>query len=193
SCAGCPSSAPRGGSVVSSLHCMNDPQPEGHMASYIRRRKFLATFHAVRHRLRELLPNTVDALLDCPCPADRSYLRCDEMAGYPRSGRALTPGMDASIALGSRASGDASHVRRRRCKNVECGRQCPGRAHSAGARDVRGRDPYWVMADLPRRPDNGSRGSRDSMARTIGAAASVGSACSDCGHRAVGLATATGA
>src|SRR5262249_39078341 len=32
----------RDGSVVSSLHCMNDPQPEGHMASYIRRRKFLA-------------------------------------------------------------------------------------------------------------------------------------------------------
>src|SRR5262245_46755882 len=29
--------------VVSSLHCMNDPQPEGHMASYIRRREFLAT------------------------------------------------------------------------------------------------------------------------------------------------------
>src|SRR5262249_54106984 len=25
------------------LHCMNDPQPEGHMASHIRRRKFLAT------------------------------------------------------------------------------------------------------------------------------------------------------
>src|SRR5262249_12437837 len=25
------------------LHCMNDPQPEGHMASYIRRRKFLTT------------------------------------------------------------------------------------------------------------------------------------------------------
>src|SRR6516162_8707899 len=24
------------------LHCMNDPQAEGHMASYIRRRKFLA-------------------------------------------------------------------------------------------------------------------------------------------------------
>src|SRR5262245_179964 len=24
-------------------HCMNDPQPEGRMASYIRRRKFLAT------------------------------------------------------------------------------------------------------------------------------------------------------
>src|SRR5262249_7543051 len=24
-------------------HCMNDPQPEGHMASYIRRRKFVAT------------------------------------------------------------------------------------------------------------------------------------------------------
>ena len=34
---------PRDESVVSSLHCMNDPQPEGHMASYIRRRKFLAT------------------------------------------------------------------------------------------------------------------------------------------------------
>jgi len=28
---------PRDGSVVSSLHCMNDPQPEGHMASYIGR------------------------------------------------------------------------------------------------------------------------------------------------------------
>src|SRR5262249_14207045 len=26
-----------------SLHCMNDPQPEGHMASHIGRRKFLAT------------------------------------------------------------------------------------------------------------------------------------------------------
>ena len=24
-------------------HCMNDPRPEGHMASYIERRKFLAT------------------------------------------------------------------------------------------------------------------------------------------------------
>src|SRR5262245_12551919 len=36
-------SGPRDGSVVSSLHCMNDPQPEGHMASYIGRRKFLAT------------------------------------------------------------------------------------------------------------------------------------------------------
>src|SRR5262249_36863074 len=34
---------PRDGSVVSSLHCVNDPQPEGHMASHIERRKFLAT------------------------------------------------------------------------------------------------------------------------------------------------------
>src|SRR5262249_26168477 len=34
---------PRDESVISSLHCMNDPQPEGHMASYIGRRKFLAT------------------------------------------------------------------------------------------------------------------------------------------------------
>src|SRR5215470_16618533 len=34
---------PRDGSVVSSLRCMNDPQPEGHMASHIERRKFLAT------------------------------------------------------------------------------------------------------------------------------------------------------
>src|SRR5262249_47977882 len=34
---------PRDGSVVSFLHCMNDPQPEGHMASYIGRRKFLGT------------------------------------------------------------------------------------------------------------------------------------------------------
>src|SRR5215831_19142450 len=39
-----PSHRPRDGSVVSFLHCMNDPQPEGHMASYIERRKFLATF-----------------------------------------------------------------------------------------------------------------------------------------------------
>src|SRR5207247_11367057 len=31
------------GNVVSSLHCMNDPQAEGHMASHIGRRKFLAT------------------------------------------------------------------------------------------------------------------------------------------------------
>src|SRR5262245_23015323 len=29
--------------VVSFLHCMNDPRPEGHMASHIGRRKFLAT------------------------------------------------------------------------------------------------------------------------------------------------------
>src|SRR5262245_59553921 len=34
---------PRDGNVVSSVHCMNDPQPEGHMASHIGRRKFLAT------------------------------------------------------------------------------------------------------------------------------------------------------
>src|SRR6266478_5615666 len=31
------------GSVVSFPRCMNDPQAEGHMASYIARRKFLAT------------------------------------------------------------------------------------------------------------------------------------------------------
>src|SRR5215467_8290811 len=31
------------GNVVSSLYCMNDPQPQGHMASHIGRRKFLAT------------------------------------------------------------------------------------------------------------------------------------------------------
>src|SRR5262245_25479404 len=37
----CLSHRPR--DVVSSLHCMNDPQPEGHMASCIQRRKFLAT------------------------------------------------------------------------------------------------------------------------------------------------------
>src|SRR6516162_6956954 len=34
---------PRDGSVVSSFHCANDPQSEGHMASHIGRRKFLAT------------------------------------------------------------------------------------------------------------------------------------------------------
>src|SRR6516162_6969988 len=38
-----PSHRPCDGSVVSCLHCMNDPQAEGHMASYIGRRKFLAT------------------------------------------------------------------------------------------------------------------------------------------------------
>ena len=37
------SHGPRDGSVVSSLHCMNDPLPEGHVASHIGRRKFLAT------------------------------------------------------------------------------------------------------------------------------------------------------
>jgi hypothetical protein len=30
-----------------SLHCMNDPQPEGHMASHIGRRKFLAMLGGV--------------------------------------------------------------------------------------------------------------------------------------------------
>src|SRR5438132_9855960 len=34
---------PGDGNVVSFLHCMNDPQPEGRMASHIERRKFLAT------------------------------------------------------------------------------------------------------------------------------------------------------
>src|SRR5262249_16085944 len=37
------SHVPRDRSVVSSIRCMNDPQPEGHMASYIARRKLLAT------------------------------------------------------------------------------------------------------------------------------------------------------
>src|SRR5215470_688155 len=36
-------SRPHDGSVVSFLHCANGPQPEGHMASHIGRRKFLAT------------------------------------------------------------------------------------------------------------------------------------------------------
>src|SRR5262249_58984972 len=34
---------PRDGKVESCLHCMTDPRPEGHMASYIARRKVLAT------------------------------------------------------------------------------------------------------------------------------------------------------
>jgi len=33
--------------VISSLHCMNDPQPEGQMASHIGRRKFLAALGGV--------------------------------------------------------------------------------------------------------------------------------------------------
>src|SRR5262249_2949022 len=40
----------RDGSVVSSLHCLNDPQAEGHMASHIGRRKFLATLGGVAAR-----------------------------------------------------------------------------------------------------------------------------------------------
>src|SRR5262249_27829271 len=39
-----------GQSVVLSLHCMNDPQREGHMASYIQRRKFLATLGCMAAR-----------------------------------------------------------------------------------------------------------------------------------------------
>jgi hypothetical protein len=39
--------SPRDGNVVSSLHCMNDPQLEGHMASHIGRREFLATLGGV--------------------------------------------------------------------------------------------------------------------------------------------------
>ena len=31
------------GGTAAMLRCMNDPQPEGHMASHIGRRKFLAT------------------------------------------------------------------------------------------------------------------------------------------------------
>src|SRR5262249_10963054 len=42
-----PPTRPWDGSGVSSLHCMNDPQPEGHMASPIGRRKFLATLGGV--------------------------------------------------------------------------------------------------------------------------------------------------
>jgi hypothetical protein len=56
------------------LHCMDDPQPEGHMASYIERRKFLATLGgaaawplAARAQQREqmrrigvLMPNAAD-------------------------------------------------------------------------------------------------------------------------------------
>src|SRR5262249_48362846 len=38
----CLSHRPRDGSVVPFLHCMNDPRPEGHMASYIGRRELLA-------------------------------------------------------------------------------------------------------------------------------------------------------
>src|SRR5262249_28125504 len=34
---------PCDGSVLSSVYCMHDPQTEGHMASHIGRRKFLAT------------------------------------------------------------------------------------------------------------------------------------------------------
>ena len=34
---------PRDGIAVPSLHCINDPQPEGHVANYIARRKFLTT------------------------------------------------------------------------------------------------------------------------------------------------------
>src|ERR1700751_2848872 len=69
---------PRDGIVVSSLHCMNDPQAEGHMASHIGRRKFLATLGgaaAVQRFAKELVALQPDLILSQSTPTTAALLQ----------------------------------------------------------------------------------------------------------------------
>jgi Tripartite tricarboxylate transporter family receptor len=47
---------------VESLHCINDPQSEGHMASYIARRKFLATLWRVMPKPKKAALNAKETV-----------------------------------------------------------------------------------------------------------------------------------
>src|SRR5262249_42502528 len=67
-----------GGVSVSSLHCMNDPQPEGHMASHIEGRKFLAALGGAASawplaaRAQQTMP--VIGLVRITTPEDSAHL-----------------------------------------------------------------------------------------------------------------------
>src|SRR5262247_2854244 len=73
------------------LHCMNDPQPEGHMASYLERRKFLATLAGAAaawplaaHAQQSAMP--VIGLLSGRSPDDSSHLVAVFRQGLKQAG-----------------------------------------------------------------------------------------------------------
>src|SRR5262249_6333943 len=75
------------GSVVSSLHCMNDPQPEGHMASHIGRRKFLATLgSAAAWPLAARAQQPTIGFLSSRSPEDSAHLIPAFAAGLAEGG-----------------------------------------------------------------------------------------------------------